>query len=203
VGRPRSFDEEKALEAAAECFWSRGFEATSVRDLTCNMGIAGPSLYNAYGGKRGLFAAALDHYCNRTMRERIARLEASASGVAAIEAFFQDVIEKSLKDSGRKGCFLVNAALEVAPHDPSLAEAIFGYFEEIRSFFRRHIEEAQAKGETPSSIDPGLYATHLLSVLMGIRVLARCCPDGSFLAAAARPPLESLRISEPKRKEPS
>lgn len=203
MGRPRSFDEEKALEAAAECFWSRGFGATSVRDLTCNMGIAGPSLYNAYGGKRGLFAAALDHYCNRTMRERIARLESSASGAAAIEAFFQDVIEKTLKDSGRKGCFLVNAALEVAPHDPSLAEAIFGYFEEVRSFFRRHIEEAQAKGETPSSIDPELHATHLLSVLMGIRVLARCCPDRSFLAAAARPPLESLRISKLKRKGPS
>ncbi|MGO8954126.1 MAG: TetR/AcrR family transcriptional regulator [Rhodomicrobium sp.] len=203
MGRPRSFDEEKALEAAAECFWAKGFEATSVRDLTCNMGIAGPSLYNAYGGKRELFAAALDHYCNRTMRARIALLESSTGGAAAIEAFFQDVIERSLKDSGRKGCFLVNAALEVAPHDPGLAEAIFGYFEEVRGFFQRHIEVAQAKGETPSSIDPSLYATHLLSVLMGIRVLARCCPDRSFLAAAAQPPLESLRIYKLKRKEPS
>ncbi|MGB8738671.1 MAG: TetR/AcrR family transcriptional regulator [Rhodomicrobium sp.] len=195
MGRPRSFDEEKALDAAAECFWSRGFEATSVRDLTCSMGIAGPSLYNAYGGKRALFAAALDHYCSRSTRERIARLENGACGVAAIEAYFAEVIEKSLED--RKGCFLVNAALEVAPHDPGLGQAIFAYFEEIRDFFKRHIEAAQAKGETSASIDPDLYATHLLSVLMGIRVLARCCPDPSFLAAAAAAPLQVLRQSNP------
>jgi TetR/AcrR family transcriptional repressor of nem operon len=193
VGRRRLFDEEKALEAAAECFWSRGFEATSVRDLTGSMGIAGPSLYNAFGGKRGLFTAALNHYCNRSMRERIARLEASTKGAAAIEAFFADVIEKSLLDEERKGCFLVNAALEVAPHDARLAEAISGYVTEIRSFFRRHIETAQARGETSPAIDPELFASHLLSVLMGIRVLARCCSNRTFLEAAPRPALERLR----------
>jgi TetR/AcrR family transcriptional repressor of nem operon len=197
VGRRRSFDEEKALEAAAECFWSRGFEATSVRDLTGSMGIAGPSLYNAFGGKRGLFTAALDHYCSRSMRERIARLEAGTKGAAAIEAFFRDVIERSLLDDERKGCFLVNAALEVAPHDAPLAEAISGYVGEIRSFFQRQIEMAQVCGETSPALDPELFASHLLSVLMGIRVLARCCPDRSFLEAAADVALERLRISSP------
>ena len=195
MGRRRSFDEEKALEAAAECFWSRGFEATSVRDLTGSMGIAGPSLYNAFGDKRGLFTAALDHYCSRSMRERISRLEACAEGTAAINAFFADVIEKSLHDEERKGCFLVNAALEVAPHDAQLAEAISGYIDEIRNFFKRHIEKAQECGEASPAIDPGLFASHLLSVLMGIRVLARCCPDRSFLEAAAGPALERLQIS--------
>ncbi|MGA7327173.1 MAG: TetR/AcrR family transcriptional regulator [Rhodomicrobium sp.] len=197
MGRPRSFDEEKALEAAAGCFWSRGYEATSVRDLTGSMGIAGPSLYNAYGGKRGLFTAALNHYCNRSMRERIARLEASASGTHRIEAFFKDAVEKSLVDNERKGCFLVNAALEVAPHDAALAEAISDYFAEIRGFFRRSILQGQANGETSPAVDPELYAAHLLSVLMGIRVLARCCPSRAFLEAAITPALERLRISEP------
>jgi TetR/AcrR family transcriptional repressor of nem operon len=193
VGRRRSFDEEKALEAATGCFWSRGFEATSVRDLAGSMGIAGPSLYNAFGGKRGLFTAALDHYCSRSMRVRIVRLEASKRGAAAIEAFFTEVIEKSLLDEERKGCFLVNSALEVAPHDTRLAEAICGYVAEIRSFFKRHIEQAQECGETSRAIDPDLFASHLLSVHMGIRVLARCCPDRSFLEAAAGPALERLR----------
>jgi TetR/AcrR family transcriptional regulator, transcriptional repressor for nem operon len=193
VGRRRSFDEEKALEAAAECFWSRGFEATSVRDLAGCMGIAGPSLYNAFGGKRGLFTAALDHYCSRSMRERIARLQASTKGAGAIEAFFRDVIEKSLLDEERKGCFLVNAALEVAPHDARLAEAISSYVTEIKGFFRQHIEQAQACGETSRAIDPELFACHLLSVLWGIRVLARCCPNRTFLEAAAHPALERLR----------
>jgi TetR/AcrR family transcriptional repressor of nem operon len=195
VGRRRTFDEEKALEAAAECFWSRGFEATTVRDLTCSMGIAGPSLYNAFGGKRGLFIAALDHYCSRSIRERIARLGASAKGAASIEAFFAEVIEKSLLDEERKGCFLVNAALEVAPHDAELAEAICGYAAEMRGFFKQQVERAQACGEASPAIDPDLFASHLLAVLWGIRALARCYPNRTLLEAAASPALERLRIS--------
>ncbi len=195
VGRPRSFDEERALEAAAECFWSRGYEATSVRDLTSSMGIAGPSLYNAYGGKRALFAAALGHYCNRSMRDRVERLEGTASGAAAIQGFFRDIIERSLQDGGQKGCFLVNTALELGPHDPELAETVYGYFSEIRAFFRRHIEAAQSVGGASPSFDPEAYSAHLLCVLMGIRVLARCCPDRAILEAAAGLALQRLNPS--------
>jgi TetR/AcrR family transcriptional repressor of nem operon len=59
MARPRQFDEATALEAAIECFWLRGYEATSVGDLADKMGISGPRLYNAYGDKRALFAQAL------------------------------------------------------------------------------------------------------------------------------------------------
>ena len=65
MARPREFDEATALEAAIECFWHRGYEATSVRDLADKMGISGPSLYNAYGDKRALFAQALEHYVDQ------------------------------------------------------------------------------------------------------------------------------------------
>ena len=68
MARPREFDEVTALEAAIECFWHRGYVATSVRDLADKMGISGPSLYNAYGDKRALFAQALDHYVDHSAR---------------------------------------------------------------------------------------------------------------------------------------
>jgi AcrR family transcriptional regulator len=51
VARPREFDEAKALEKAIKCFWERGYEATSMRDLATKMGISAPSLYNTYGDK--------------------------------------------------------------------------------------------------------------------------------------------------------
>ena len=60
VARPRSFDEVSALDAAVACFWDRGYSATSVRDLSAEMGISGPSLYNAFGDKRALFCKALE-----------------------------------------------------------------------------------------------------------------------------------------------
>jgi TetR/AcrR family transcriptional repressor of nem operon len=77
MARPREFDEVTALEAAIECFWHRGYEATSVRDLADKMRISAPSLYNAYGDKRALFKRALERYLDCSARALITRLEAA------------------------------------------------------------------------------------------------------------------------------
>ena len=69
MGRLKAFDEDQVLDRAVDCFWLRGYEATSVRDLADRMGIGGTSLYNAYGDKRALFIAALARYAERSMRE--------------------------------------------------------------------------------------------------------------------------------------
>ena len=58
MARPREFVETTVLEAAMNCFWARGFEQTSVRDLAERMGITGASLYNAFGDKRSLYRQA-------------------------------------------------------------------------------------------------------------------------------------------------
>src|SRR5688500_20409695 len=61
-GRPRSFDREAALDAAMEVFWRKGYEASSISDLTDAMGINPPSLYAAFGDKERLFMAAIERY---------------------------------------------------------------------------------------------------------------------------------------------
>jgi TetR/AcrR family transcriptional repressor of nem operon len=75
MARPREFDEMAVLDATVQCFWSRGYEATSVKDLIQGTGVTAASLYNAYGDKRGLFRAALDHYVESGIMERIRRCE--------------------------------------------------------------------------------------------------------------------------------
>ena len=72
--RPREFDEPTVLEAAMRCFWNRGFEQTSMRDLAGEMGITSASLYNAFGDKRSLYRRALDYYLEQSVRDRVARL---------------------------------------------------------------------------------------------------------------------------------
>ena len=94
--RPRSFEEPEALEAAIDCFWDRGYETTSIRDLTERMGISAPSLYNAFGDKRQLFVLALERYADCRMRERIRRLEEICSPKIAIQRFFEELISPVL-----------------------------------------------------------------------------------------------------------
>ena len=173
MARPKAFNETEALEAAMGCFWDRGYEATSVRDLTERMGIASPSLYTAFGDKRALFARSLEHYCAELTRERIHRIEAETPPEQRITRFLGEIVERSMDDPLRRGCFLINSAIEVAPHDPPLATVINGHLAEVRDFFARSLTAAKAAGQIAVAIDPGRSADHVMAVLLGIRVLAR------------------------------
>ena len=192
MARLKEFDETRALDAAVDCFWQRGFGATSVRDLADAMGIGGPSLYNAFGDKRALFSRSLERYANRSMRERIARLEARHQPKQAIRAFIAEIIDRSLKDPDRRGCLLINSALDVAPHDAEIGAVLAGYLDEIRAFFRRNLEAARRAGQLTRTLDPEQVAGHLLGVVAGIRVLARTGAKRGVLEDVARPALALL-----------
>jgi TetR/AcrR family transcriptional repressor of nem operon len=192
MARLKDFDEEHALDSAVDCFWKYGYGATTVRDLAEAMKIGGASLYNAYGDKRALFERSLERYANRSMRDRIARMESEHRPKAAIRAFIAEIIDRSLKDPDRKGCLLINSALDVAPHDTEIGKVVAGYLDELRAFFRRNIEAAQDAGQTPESLDAQETADHLLGILAGIRVLARTGAKRKALESVARPALALL-----------
>lgn len=196
MARLKAFDEERAIDAAVDCFWMHGYEKTSVRDLAEAMGIGGTSLYNAYGDKRALFARSLERYAERSMRERIARLESGHRPKEAIAAFVDEIVERSLKDPDRKGCLLINSALDVAPHDAEIGAVVSGYLDEIRGFFHRNLIAARKAGQVPKTIDADSIATHLLGVIAGIRVLARTGASRRRLEDVARP---ALALLEPAR----
>src|SRR5258706_11293201 len=124
MARTRECDEAAVLDAAIQQFWRRGYEATSVRDLADEMGIAGASLYNAFGDKRTLYERSLNRYLDQTFRERIGRLEHSLPPRDAIVAFLQEIIKRSLTDRQRRGCFLINPPLANAAPDAAIQHII-------------------------------------------------------------------------------
>lgn len=197
MARPRKFNEQAALTAALDAFWARGYEATSTRDLTSAMGMTQPSLYNAFGDKRSLFLLALDGYLDGTVRERIARLQASLPPAAAITAYFSESVERSLADPLHRGCLLVNTALEVTPDDPDLQQKVTEAFMEIRDFFRHQFADAQQAGEVDSRLPAEDVSAQLLAVLLGMRVLARAAPQRELLEGAVRPTLALLGLPPP------
>jgi TetR/AcrR family transcriptional repressor of nem operon len=194
MARPREFDEATVLEAAMNCFWAQGYELTSVRELAKQMGITGASLYNAFGDKRSLYRQVLGHYLEQTVRDRVARLE-QLPPFPAIRTFFDEIVERSVTDKQRRGCMLVNSALELAPYDPEFQKLVAQEMIFIEAFFRRCIEAGQKDG-TISAIRPGAeLAKLLLSVLLGIRVLARTRPERAVLEDAANGALELLKVN--------
>lgn len=117
MGRPRQFVPAEALRDALNVFWEKGYQATSLDDLTAAMHLSRSSFYTCFGSKHAVMMAAVELYAD----ELFARLEAMASSMPALEAIDAALAAIAEVDAGRRGCFFVNCVTELAPHDPALA----------------------------------------------------------------------------------
>ncbi len=190
MGRPKSFDETTALDAAIGCFWRRGYEATSVRDLADEMNIQGASLYNAFGDKRQLFQIALQRYLDMEARRRLSTLDAAPDPIQGLKKFFKDLVTSAAKSDC--GCLLVNSAMEIAPHDVELATDIRAGLNEIEAGLRRAIEASQRSCLIPRSESAVDLSRLLLAAVVAILVLSRAGGDRSLLESIARSALAKV-----------
>jgi TetR/AcrR family transcriptional repressor of nem operon len=164
------------------------------------MGLGPASLYNAFGTKRALFLRALERYVEQGLRPRIAKLAAMPDAMDAIAAFLGDIVVRSLADPQRRGCLLVNTALEVAPHDTGIGAYVAARLAEVEEFLAGRVRAAQAQGRVDPARDAADAARMLLATVMGLRVFARVRPEPDLLHGVARqalatldPPLEIAR----------
>jgi TetR/AcrR family transcriptional regulator, transcriptional repressor for nem operon len=191
MGRPKCFDESKVLDLAIDCFWKNGLKASSIRTLADEMGIAGPSLYNAYGNKQTLFTKALERYAETTMRPRFLRVR-NLPPLDAVRAFLQEQVEIAASDPECKGCFFVNTAIETACYEQELSAGATAYLGEVKEFFSSNLRVAQLKGELSSEANIDEISELLYVIVVGICVRARTQPDRAELDAALAPALKLL-----------
>lgn len=110
MGRPRSFDTDKALDEAMEVFWRHGYDGASLAMLTKAMGIKPPSLYAAFGSKEGLLKAALDRYAQRRS-EHMRFVLAGETAHDVAERFLSSIAESHTDPANPPGCLLVQGGL--------------------------------------------------------------------------------------------
>ena len=164
VGRPREFDEEQVLAAAMDAFWRKGYEATSLVDLTEATGLNKASLYRVFGDKHQLFMAALTNYSNIEFRETTAVLSDSATPLTNLRA----VVEKVCEDAGsEKGCLMINSMVETAPHDPEVKQLLQEFGTHRLQAIQGMIAQAQAAGEIRHELDPQKLAISLMITFAG------------------------------------
>ncbi|MET0929202.1 MAG: TetR/AcrR family transcriptional regulator [Aeromicrobium sp.] len=122
MARPRQFDEQQLLDVATDLFWSKGFDATSIDDVSLAAGVGNGSIYAAYGSKMGLFLLAFERYCD----QRAAFVEdvmRSAKGSArdAAHDFFDAIIDDCAAQPGRRGCLMISSVALLTPRVPEVA----------------------------------------------------------------------------------
>jgi len=170
VGRPREFDEEQVLAAAMDAFWRKGYEATSLVDLTTCTRMNKASLYRVFGDKHQLFKAALKNYADIEFRETTAVVSASASPLTNLRAVVSKIIDDADSD---KGCMMINSMVELAPHDPEVKQMLQGFGEQRLQAIEAMIAQAQAADEVRAELDPHKLAVSLMIAFAGSAAMVK------------------------------
>lgn len=171
MGRNKEFEVEAVLEKAMELFWKQGYEKTSMNDLVDYMGIHRKSLYDTFGDKHSLYLKAMDYYRAKTPENLKATIAHMGSAEEGIKNIFDIMIDGT---EGRPwGCFVVNAATELAPWDPQVREKTEDTFSQTEKLMGELIRKGQESGEFSCGLSPEALGEFLHCTLIGIRVYTR------------------------------
>lgn len=171
MGRNKEFEEEAVLQKAMELFWKQGYEKTSMSDLVEHMGIHRKSLYDTFGDKHSLYLKAIDYYSvNTSERLKAVTLKAETAS-ESIKSIFDIMINGT--NERPWGCFIVNAATELALCDKEVEEKIEASFTQTEDLLGKLVRKGQAAGEFSSHLSAEALGEILHCSLLGIRVYSR------------------------------
>ncbi|MBU2981036.1 TetR/AcrR family transcriptional regulator [Lentibacter algarum] len=165
IGRPRSFVEAEALEAAMNVFWAKGYDGTSMKDLTAAMGISGPSLYSTFGDKRGLYLKTIDLYADVDGCAPVVAYEAEPDITKAVRDFLTTVVTYSTQqEGGPKGCFLASCVATTVGEVEGVAERMESAIKATDQRLALKFEREVKLGNLPQDF-PALHRGRLLNDL--------------------------------------
>ena len=170
-GRPRAFCVERALDRALRVFWQKGYEGTSLSDLTEAMGINRPSLYAAYGNKEALFRKALDRYADGSAHFLSRSMEQPTSR-AVVEHLLLAAADGLTCPENPHGCLMVRCALSSGEAADSIRLELADRRANVESLLRQRLERAKAEGDLPAEASAADLARYVVTVHQGMSVQA-------------------------------
>lgn len=172
AGRPREFDADQVLQSAMEAFWERGYDATSVSDLLEATGLQKGSLYQAFGDKRSLYLSVLRRYLDAGASHAAAALGGAGSPRELLARWLEQSVA-GCDGAGGRGCFAVNAQVELGPRDEDVGAALEAHFRALGRLLEGVVARGQAQGELRGDASAKDLADFLLVFLTGLQARAR------------------------------
>ncbi|MGO4449428.1 TetR/AcrR family transcriptional regulator [Phyllobacterium sp. TAF24] len=171
MGRPREFDADEALQTALELFWRKGYEGTSITDLTDGMGITKPSLYGAFGNKEELFRMALERYEQNYMAFFWAALEKPDARTVAMD-ILHGFADAQTCDCNPSGCMGINAAMACSDAAAAIQKTIIEKRQMGQKALARRFARAKREGDLKTECDPEDLARFIMTISQGTAVQA-------------------------------
>jgi len=171
MGRPRSFDIDRALDRALQVFWHKGYEGASLSDLTKAMGINRPSLYAAFGNKEALFRKALNRYTDGPAAYVREALE-EPTARAVVERLLHGAVDLLTDPHTPPGCLIVQGALSCGEAADPIRQELIARRGAGEAAIRRRMERAVANRDLPAGSKPADLARYVATLIHGMAVQA-------------------------------
>ena len=171
MGRPRTFNIEEAIETATKLFWEKGYDKTSLNDLTDALEIVPASFYFAFRSKEELFRRVIDRYI-AFQAEAFERAFQAPTTSAGVEALLRGYVDVVTDPNHAPGCLVVNNAPSTNARDP-LRQWLAGHREALRIRLEDRFFADVAGGKLPDNFDPKAMARFVVTLAGGLAVEAR------------------------------
>ncbi|MES2061126.1 MAG: TetR/AcrR family transcriptional regulator [Bacteroidota bacterium] len=193
MARKKEFDEDELLEKAVNLFWKKGYHATSAQDLVDGLGINRSSLYNTYTDKRTLFTKSLKMYQQQRTGLMISTLQQSQHIGETIKQIFNHIIDEDMADSMKKGCFMVNTAVELSGQDQEINDIVTANNQSVENALTAAIEKGRQSGQVLNPEPSRAIAQFVFATISALRVTARSGAGRQVMQNIANVALYSLK----------
>jgi AcrR family transcriptional regulator len=190
MARPRSFDTDQALDLARDVFWRKGFQSTSLDDITAATGLAKPSLYAAFGDKNAMFLKVLERYHASIVADAERILNEGASAREAIERWLTGFVPFCSGVKGIRGCLSVNTAADGASDQKEVRNRVERFNRKLEQLLSKRLRADRA--QFSDTFDPDVSAHTIMAIYLGLMVLAKDAPDAARVRATINQALKLL-----------
>jgi AcrR family transcriptional regulator len=191
MGRTREFNIETALDTAGELFWSKGYDRTSLSDLTQAIGIAPPSFYSAFGSKEKLFRKVVDRYQSGHLSFFAEALNQETPRAVA-EGVLYGLANAYTTRPHPPGCLALNCSLPCADDgSDAVRRELAERRKATRIELRKRFKHFQSAGALPADADPDSLARYVVTVAWGMAVEAQSGASRSDLHRTVKQALAS------------
>jgi AcrR family transcriptional regulator len=199
VGRPREFELDEALHRAMLLFWRKGYEGTSLSDLTEALGITRPSLYAAFGNKEELFRRVLDRYDEGTAGFLLGSIEA-ATARAVVEGLLRGAADFHSNPNNPPGCLMVHGALVGSEASGPLRAETRRRRSLLEEAIRKRLVRAVNERDLPIGSDPAALARYIVAVMRGMAVEAASGAGSEALQQVVDVAMNAWPISKTRKR---
>lgn len=173
MARSKEFDEALILNKAMRLFWEKGYNATSAQDLVSGLEISRSSLYDTFGDKHSLYISTLNYYRREMSGIMIRMIHESEDAEQSIREIFSFLTRKTEKVDKPKGCFMVNATIELADQDPEVGQIVQSNLQDVEDALTLAVQKGQDAGQFNRKHSARTMARFIFNNISGIRVASK------------------------------